>query len=64
VRVKIMIERHACAALILRTSKNLLVTRAIQTNFAYEERVPALRPKQSRGVRRETLIQQDPVHAT
>jgi len=62
--MKIMVKRHACAALFPSASENLLVRRAIQTNLCHVECVPAGRPKQGRGVRRETLVQQDPVHAT
>jgi hypothetical protein len=57
VRVKIMVERYACAALFSRTPKNLFVACPLQTDFGYVDRVPAIRPKQSRRLGRETLIQ-------
>ena len=62
--MEVVIERHACSAILSGELKNFLVVSAIQTHVHHMDSVPSVRSEQRRCVWCHALIEQDPVHAT
>lgn len=63
-RVEVVIECDACPAILSGELKNFLVISAIEAHLCYVYNIPLIQPEQRRRVRGQTLIEQDPVHAT
>jgi hypothetical protein len=62
--VEVVIERHACPPFFPRKVNNVLVLGAAETHLGYVDSVPTIEPEQRGRVRREALIQHNPIHAT
>ena len=62
--MEIVVESHALEAISPGVFQDFEVVGTVQTHFAHVRRVPSLHSKERRDSPRETLIEQDPHHAT